>query len=334
MNNSMNIAVVYSHSKLGDLIWQIPYFKSISEHYNSKLTLIVHPDSRAKQVLKDEKYIKNIYYNSFRKKIWYFIEIFKIYRIFKKEKFSHIYILDKISRPAIAASFANIPNRIGPGISAQKKWLTSKKFLSEKDYKELNYSEQSEKILYFNDIPVRNKLPSIYISSQSINNVKINFNLDQKKVVSFGVDSSEILYWRNWYEDQFSSLANRLYDNNIVDRVCLLSSPANKHVVKKIIDISKKDIFFDCSNTNLLQIIKIIKKSFFFVGNNSGPLNLSAALGVKSFGLIANAKVSELKNTKIDPILPENYVNQFIKKRENMRSLTVDRVFNHIVNNL
>jgi heptosyltransferase-2 len=331
MNNFINIAVVYSHSKLGDLVWQTPYFKSISEYHNAKITLIVHPDSRAKQVLKDESYINKIHYNSFRKKIWYFIEIFKIYHIFKKEKFSHIYILDKISRPAIAATFANIPNRAGPGIRSQKKWLTSKNFLSKKDYEDLNYSEQSEKILSYCNILVKNKVPNIYFSNQSINNIKINFDLDNKKIVSFGVDSSEILSWKNWYEDQFSSLANKLYESKIVDKVCLIASPANSHVVDKIIDISKNKIFFDCSNTNLLQIIKILKKSLFFVGNNSGPLNLSAALGTKSFGLIANDKVSELSNTRIEAILPENYQNKVFKNREGMRKLTVEKVFHSIL---
>lgn len=331
MSNSKNIAVVYSHSKLGDLIWQVPYFKSIAKYHNAKLTLIAHPDSRAKYLLKDESYIKKIYYNSFRKKIWYFLEIFKIYMILKKKNFSHVYILDKISRPAIAAKLAKIPNRIGPGVRSQKKWLTSKNFLCEEDYKKLNYSEQSEKILNFCNILVRDKIPSIYISNKTIDNIEIDFNFDHEKIVSFGVDSSEILSWKNWYEDQFSSLANKLYENKIVDKICLISSPANNHVVKKIIDISKKKIFYDCSNTNILQIIKILKKSLFFVGNNSGPLNLSASLGTRSFGLIANDKVSELLNTKIEVILPPNYINKVFKKREGMRKLTVEKVYNSIV---
>ena len=81
----------------------------------------------------------------------------------------------------------------------------------------------------------------------------------------------------------------------------------------------------------MLQIIKILKKSLFFVGNNSGPLNLSAALGTKSFGLIANDMVSELSNTRIEAILPENYQNKVLKKREGMRKLTVEKVFNSII---
>ena len=78
-----------------------------------------------------------------------------------------------------------------------------------------------------------------------------------------------------------------------------------------------------------------IKKSNFFVGNNSGPLNLSAALGVKSFGLIANDPVSELKYSKIDPITPKDYIdNNWVRDRSGMKKLKPNDVFNYIIKNL
>ena len=38
---SKKICIVYTHHKLGDLIWQLPYIKAISEHHNEKVDLIV-----------------------------------------------------------------------------------------------------------------------------------------------------------------------------------------------------------------------------------------------------------------------------------------------------
>ena len=133
---SLKIAVVYSHHKLGDLIWQLPYLKSISKNFSLPITLITRPKTQAKDILKDNHYIQKVFYCEFRKKLWYFVEIFNLYRFFKKEKFSHIFILDKISRPAIAAKLADIKNIIGPGIKNQKKWLTNKNFLNKNEEKE------------------------------------------------------------------------------------------------------------------------------------------------------------------------------------------------------
>ena len=52
---------------------------------------------------------------------------------------------------------------------------------------------------------------------------------------------------------------------------------------------------------------------------------------IKSKERISTAKtaaISQLKFSKVIPLVPENYVdNQFIKDREEMRKLTPDKVF-------
>ena len=40
------ICIVYTHHKLGDLIWQLPYIKAISDHHNEKIDLIVRKKSQ------------------------------------------------------------------------------------------------------------------------------------------------------------------------------------------------------------------------------------------------------------------------------------------------
>ena len=62
------ICIVYTHHKLGDLIWQLPYIKAISVYHNQSVDLILREKTQAKKILKDEKYIDNINYNNFRKK--------------------------------------------------------------------------------------------------------------------------------------------------------------------------------------------------------------------------------------------------------------------------
>lgn len=106
------------------------------------------------------------------------------------------------------------------------------------------------------------------------------------------------------------------------------------HIAKKIINCANHDRFYDCSHLDLLGVIKVIKNSIFFVGNNSGPLNLSSALGVKTFGLISGSSLKELKFTNIIPIIPVGYVDQFIKKREEMNKITVDRALEIIQQNI
>ena len=330
MNNK--ICVIYSHHKLGDLIWQLPYIEAISNFHKTSVTLITREKTQAKKILQDELYIKEVFYNNFRKKLWYFYEIYLLYKFFRKKKFSHIYILDKINRPAIAAKLAKTEHIIGPGIKNQKKWLTNKKFLDDRDFL-LDYSSQSKKFLELNNIFVKKFIPSLNIKPSSLEKSHPNLDAHSKEVcVSFGVDSFED--YKMWYEKYFSDLSEKLLKKNIATFFYLICGPDKSYISKKIMNYASHKRFYDCSNLDLLGIIKVIKNSTLFVGNNSGPLNLSSALGIKTFGLISGSSLKQLRFTNIIPVVPVDYVDQFVKKREEMHKITVDRVLEIIERNI
>ena len=66
-----------------------------------------------------------------------------------------------------------------------------------------------------------------------------------------------------------------------------------------------------------------------------GPLNLAAALNIKSFGLIANDPINELKYSKIKILRPDDLSdNHRLRERKGMKKLTPKKVFEDIVKNL
>ena len=192
------ICIVYTHHKLGDLIWQLPYIKAISAHHNEKIDLIVRKKSQAQNILKDLSHINKIYYNEFRKGLAYWIDVFKLKKIFNSEKYDYVYILDKVNKPAIAAKLAGIKNIIGPGFKNQKKWITAKNYLDEEDWK-LNYSEQSQKLLKINSIALNNKFPNLEVNIERFKDNNDDLLVNGKKI-AFGVDSFED--FKMWYEER------------------------------------------------------------------------------------------------------------------------------------
>ena len=326
MNNK--ICIVYTHHKLGDLIWQLPYIKAISKHHDKSVDLILRKKTQAQHILKDLDHVNKIYYNNFRKKIFYWVDVFKLFKIFSHENYDYVYILDKLNKPAIAAKLAGINNIIGPGIKNQKKWLTNNNFLNDEDWKK-NYSEQSQKFLKINSIPIKDLFPKININLEKFELENPDLLIRGKKI-SFGIDSFED--FKIWHEENFIQLADLLYKKKLFDYIYLICGPDKSYLADKIINNSKKKYFINCSKKNLSGVILAIKNSDFFIGNNSGPLNLSSALGIKSFGLIANDPVSELKYSKIIPITPDDYRdNIWIRDREAMKRLTVKKVYNSII---
>ena len=325
-----NICVVYTHHKLGDLIWQLPYIKAISDHHKQKVDLIVREKTQAKNILQDLNHINLINYNNFRKGFFYWVDVYKLIKIYLKNKYSHVYILDKVNKPAVAAKICGVKNIVGPGIGNQKKWLTVKNFLKREDWN-LSYSEQSQKILSINSINLHEIYPNININITRLKNNNSDLLVSGKKI-SFGIDSFED--YKMWYEENFVKLAELLYKKNLFEQIYLICGQEKSYLAENIINSSNKNYFINCSNKNLGGIVLALKNSNFFVGNNSGPLNLSAALGVQSFGLIANDPIDELKYSKIQIITPENYNNLRDRNREGMKKLSVERVFKQIMKNI
>ena len=325
-----NICIVYTHHKLGDLIWQLPYIKAISDHHNQKIDLVVREKTQAKNILKDIKHINLINYNNFRKGIFYWIDVLRLIKIFLLNKYTHVYILDKVNKPAIAAKLSGVKNIIGPGIGNQKKWLTVEKFLTSEDWN-LSYSEQSQKLLSIHSIKLDSIYPEIEINTERFEKDHADLQVKGKKI-SFGIDSFED--YKIWFEEYFIELADKLYEKKIFDYIYLICGPDKSYLADNIIKNSKRSYFINCSKKDLGGIILALKNSNFLVGNNSGPLNLAAALNVRSFGLIANDPVDELKFSKIDIITPQNYDNIRCREREGMKKLSVERVFTKILDYL
>lgn len=325
------ICIVYTHHKLGDLIWQLPYIKAISHHHGEKIDLILREKTQAKNILKDLNHINKIYYNEFRKGLFYWVDVFKMTKIFKSEKYDFVYILDKVNKPAIAAKFAKIKNIIGPGLGNQKKWLTTENFLDQDDWK-LSYTEQSQKLLKINSINLDDKFPKLEVDIERFKKDNSDILIPGKKI-AFGVDSFE--EYKMWYEEDFITLAELLFEKRLFDYIYLICGPDKSQISRKIINDSNKKYFIDCSSKDLQGVILAIKSSNFYIGNNSGPLNMSAALGVKTFGLIANDPVSELKFSKINPITPKDYIdNVWNRDRRGMKKLKPDEVFEQIIKKL
>ena len=80
-----NIAVNYRHSAIGEVLWMLPIIKSISEHHKKKIILFTRPETKAKVLLENENYIKEVIYLPFRKGIYQFKEILLQTSILKKK---------------------------------------------------------------------------------------------------------------------------------------------------------------------------------------------------------------------------------------------------------
>ena len=84
---------------------------------------------------------------------------------------------------------------------------------------------------------------------------------------------------------------------------CLISSPSNQKIVLKIIEKSSNLNVCDCSQLKIKDLAPLLKISKIFIGNDSGPYNLSAAVGTTAIGI--NGALKPLTHSKhFVPITP------------------------------
>ena len=187
-------------------------------------------------------------------------------------------------------------------------------------------------IIKINSIKLDDKFPKLEVDIERFKKDNSDILIPGKKI-AFGVDSFE--EYKMWYEEDFITLAELLFEKRLFDYIYLICGPDKSHISRKIINDSNKKYFIDCSSKDLQGVILAIKSADFYIGNNSGPLNMSSALGVKTFGLIANDPASELKFSKINPITPKDYIdNVWNRDMSGMKKLKPDEVFEQIIKKL
>ena len=90
-----NVGVLYSAPKIGDIIWQLPAVRAISEHHKQPVFFYFNEKIKLDKILESQNYIKDIRKNSFHKGIRFVLNTYKLYKNFKKDQIKYLYILEK-----------------------------------------------------------------------------------------------------------------------------------------------------------------------------------------------------------------------------------------------
>ena len=88
---------------------------------------------------------------------------------------------------------------------------------------------------------------------------------------------------------EIPNLINKINEENKYIHI-LVAGPWNSNIAEEIINNVKIKNVFNYSHLHLSEVAALLKLSNIFIGNDSGILNLSAAVGTKSLGLFGATK--------------------------------------------
>ena len=120
-------AVIQVKSGIGDVIWHLPFVRTIAAASpGGCVTFLAPPSSGAKELLAAEPSVaETLYFRHSGSELRRGLNLFLLSAQLRRRRFQQIWILDRTIRPALAATLAGIPERIGLGLGSQRFFITN-----------------------------------------------------------------------------------------------------------------------------------------------------------------------------------------------------------------
>ncbi len=282
----MKVLVVQQRYGIGDMLIFLPYLKALSEKNNVKISLLAKKTSRSSELFKSENFLDEIIdLDSTSDGISGF---FNLSKEIKKRKFDKIYIFNGSLRYKLIAIFAGIKNIY------QYPLFTSKDVIF-----------QTAKV--FTE-PLVGKIlstePNLLLKEEDVKGAKNSYRINEKIInIVLGVSASGPT--KRWDIANYIKLATQLSQY----KECKFFIAVGKDDLEIIDKIKKSNINIICMTMEKLSIsniLNIIKNCNLYIGNDTGFMHMSAALGIKSIGIFTDSPAYSYSGyTKnIIPIVP------------------------------
>ncbi len=283
----MKVLVIQQRYGIGDMLIFLPYLKALAEKNNVKISLLAKKTSRSSELFKSENFLDEIIsLDSTNDGISGFL---KLSKEIKKRKFDKVYIFNGSLRYKLLAIFAGIKNIY------QYPLFTSKDIIF-----------QTAKV--FTE-PLVGKIlstePNLLLKEKDVNEAKNTYRINEKtKNIILGVSASGPT--KRWDIENYIKLATRLSQH----KECKYFIAVGKDDFEIIDKIKKSNINTICMTMEKLSIsdiLTIIKNCNLYVGNDTGFMHMSAALGVKSIGIFTDSPAYSYSgySKNIIPIVPK-----------------------------
>ena len=287
----MKVLVIQPKIGMGDMIIYLPYIHAISKTYKNSVSLLVKDNSRAKELLSDDEYIKEILFlDRTKNKLGSHDGIkgfFQLAKEIKSKNFDKVFIFNSSFRYLLIAKFAGIKNIAQyPLFRKNDNIVTSAKIFTEN---ELGVIVSTQ--------------PILNLKKKKIESFSDKINKDFKHIC-LGISASGPT--KRWGVENYISLCEKI--NNIIP--CKFYLAGGKNDQKLINNILNSSIGPHCisfSNLKISDTLPIIKNCNLYIGNDTGWLHIASALKVKCIALFVDSPVMAYgKYSKfISVIIPE-----------------------------
>ena len=307
---------------IGDTVWHLPHVHALAALAPSeRVTLITKPRSRADELLAGDSAVERV--------VWLernpgkhdgFAGLLRFSKLLRGLRLRRIVILHHSARYALAARLARIPERFGYGFGEQRRQLTGGPFL-DPEMRRAPPIELATALLQAAGIALRESEPELPISQAATAAVRDLFRDRLRPWLALGMGSSEA--YKQWGVETFGALAKILPALGWPS-VFLLGGPTEAGFGPHIEAAAGTEIgaIVNAINMPLDQVAALLAEADLYVGNDTGLLNVAAAVGTKAVGLFG-ASPQLTHSRLIHPIGPSGGP---ASREDGMARISVEKV--------
>ena len=287
----MKVLVIQPKIGMGDMVIYLPYIHAISRKYQTPVSILVKENSRANQLLAEDRHIDEIILLDRSKNnsgshdgLSGFL---KLSKEIKLKNFNKVFIFNSSLRYLLISKLAGIKNISQyPLFRKKDNIVTSAKIFTEHELGSIVSTQ-----------------PELRINQESFNKVNQSFSKEFKHIC-LGISASGPT--KRWNIENFITLCKKV-NEKIPSKFYLAAGNNDKDLIDKFLnsEISKNCTSFQ--DLKIKETMPIIKNCDLYIGNDTGWLHISSALGIKCLALFMDSPVQAYgKYSKnINIIVPE-----------------------------
>jgi len=274
---------------IGDALWHLPHIRAIARTApDRRVTLLTKERSLAERLFAAEPMVHRV--------LWLHrnpglhdgpVGFFRLAALLRRHRFTSAWVLHASARYAQAAVAASIAERHGYGLGRQRWFLNRPPYLSPGSSGG-HPIEKANQLMAAKGLPLLDQDQNLPISSEAARVIADRYGRCLGPWIALGIGSSET--YKQWGGLNFAALAATL---SAPERrtLFLLGGPAERDLGQEIAEQVRVlggevetavDLPID-------QSAALLSRCRLYVGNDTGVLNLAAAVGTEAIGLFGGS---------------------------------------------
>lgn len=301
-----SVAVIIGHPGIGDMVWHQPALASIARHHGAPVALFARPTTQSPVLFAASPEVAEVVEFERGQGRDYFPTLADLVGKLRRGRYSRVYVLNRRPNLALAAGLAGIPERYGFGAPLQA-WLLNRGRWIYEDGKLSAGGPviHCRQFMAVNGLPAPAPAPMLAATPLARSQARGRFAAMPRPWIAVGATCNA--EDRRWPAPSFARLAAQL-ECETRGTVFLHGGPHHAWQIDqvlehmpvrppRVVDLSRAALRFD-------EVVGLLAESDLFVGNDSGPLNVAAALGLPAYGLFGGAAPHESISPLVRALLP------------------------------